>query len=652
MRGMLALAIALVALPAWSASAPDWLHALAAAPVPPHDEKANAVQLLSDTVLTVRPDGHVRRHERVAYRILRPDGQGLGKVILYFDEQTRIRDLNGWSIPAQGKDYVVHERDAADTALPGIQNGELASDLRAKLLLIPAAQPGSVIGYEYEQDERPYFLGDEWDFQDNIPVHEARFTLVLPTGWNYRAGWVRHGAVEPVVSDGQVTWTVHDEPAVPIEDRMPPWRGIAARMVLSISRPGAAAALESWQDLGHWYVELLRDRRAVSAEMRERVASLTQGAGSTLAKIRALAAFVQTDIRYVAIELGIGGHQPHPAAEVLQHHYGDCKDKATLLGALLSEIGVESYYMVVNTQRGVIEADSAPTLHFDHAILAIRLPADVEDPTLLASVVHPRLGRLLYFDPTDEIVPLGSLSGDLQANYALLVTQDGGELVPLPQLKPAANSIQRTAHLKLATDGSIEGEVVERRIGDPAAEERARLRGAQRPSDRIRPYESLLSYAMPNCEILEARTVDETDTGRPLEWHIGIKAQHYAKDAGDLLLVRPRVFGGKSSALLNVREARRQPIEFARPQQDIDTFEIQLPPNVSVDELPPPVNLDYSFAAYHSRTELAGHTLRYTRTIEIKELSLPASRAAQLKTFYDAIATDETQTAVLVVGGR
>ena len=59
--------------------------------------------------------------------------------------------------------------------------------------------------------------------------------------------------------------------------------------------------------------------------------------------MKALARFVQHDIRYVAIELGIGGFQPHPAAEVFAHHYGDCKDKATLLSSMLRQIGIESF---------------------------------------------------------------------------------------------------------------------------------------------------------------------------------------------------------------------------------------------------------------------------------------------------------------------
>jgi hypothetical protein len=59
------------------------------------------------------------------------------------------------------------------------------------------------------------------------------------------------------------------------------------------------------------------------------------------------------------------------------------------------------------------------------------------------------------------------------------------------------------------------------------------------------------------------------------------------------------------------------------------------------------MDADYSFGSYHSKTEAVGDTIRYTRTVEIKELSVPVSKSDDLKKFYRIIATDERNTAVL-----
>lgn len=101
------------------------------------------------------------------------------------------------------------------------------------------------------------------------------------------------------------------------------------------------------------------------------------------------------------------------------------------------------------------------------------------------------------------------------------------------------------------------------------------------------------------------------------------------------------------SALLETKEPRSFPIEFDSPVRDTDAFEITLPEGFEVDDLPPPVDADFGFASYHSKTEAKGNVIGYTRTFEIKDLSVPANKAADLKKFYRIIAGDERNTAVL-----
>ena len=99
--------------------------------------------------------------------------------------------------------------------------------------------------------------------------------------------------------------------------------------------------------------------------------------------------------------------------------------------------------------------------------------------------------------------------------------------------------------------------------------------------------------------------------------------------------------GVKSSGLLETKEARQYPVEFRGPERDADTFEISLPSGYEVNDLPPPADVDFSFGSYHSKTEVKGNELLYTRTYEIKELSVPVSKTEDLKKFYRIIAGDE-----------
>lgn len=654
-----ALAVSLLSLTssAWAGDAPQWMHALVNVPLPEHDEKTDAVLLLAEDNFTVQGNGKMKRIERRVYKILRPDGRAYGTIYANFDAETKINSIHGWCIPAQGKDYEVKDKEAIETALFGVTDGILMSDLKTKVLTIPAADPGNIVGYEMEQEVHPYVMQDVWRFQRiGVPVREAHYSLQLPAGWEYKEVWLNHAEAAPTPSgSSQWQWSLTNIPAVKLENSMPPLSGVAGRMVVSLFPPSGTGTkgFESWNDMARWEDGLDRGRRDASPEIKQKVASLTASAPTALAKMQTLARFVQTDIRYVAIELGIGGLQPHPAAEIFNHHYGDCKDKATLLGSMLHEIGVDSFPISINTTRGGAAPDRPPTEEwFNHEILAIQLPADVKDPSLLAVLEHPKLDRILIFDPTDEWTPFGRLRGELQANYGLLVTGDGGELIKLPQLPAALNGVVRTAKLALSSSGTLSGDFMEQRNGDYGTQQRASLKSVSKDADRIKFLESLISHSLPTFQITKASLLNLNQPDQPFGYQYSLVAQNYAKTAGNLLLVRPRVVGINTSDLLETKEPRRYPVEFDGPWKSSDSIEIAIPAGYEVDDLPPPVNADYGFASYHSKTEVSGNTLKYTRTFEVKDLSVPVNKVEDLKKLYRIIAGDERNTAVLKPAGH
>jgi hypothetical protein len=647
--------VALVGCPyTWaSVSIPPWMQSQLGTPLPQHDPDADAVTLYSDVNVVVTPNGKIRRTQRIVYRILRNQGARRAVVRLDFDAQSHITRMHGWSVPAEGKPYEVSEKDSVESALIGVLHGELMGDLRSKVLRIPAAVPGSTIGYEVEEELQPYALEDDWTFQDTIPVREARYSLELPPGWSYKATWINHPeepATRATATHWQ--WQVQDVQGIKPEFQMPPLAALEGRLAVSLVPPaGTGESFQSWRALGAWYRGLTLDRRVASADIKSKVAELTGSQTTTLAKMQALAGFVQSDIRYVAIELGIGGLQPHSAPNVFAHRYGDCKDKVTLLSTMLKEIGVESHYLIVNTTRGAV-SDSTPVgLRFNHVILAIQLPQDTQDPTLPATLTDAKLGRLLLFDPTDTYTPLGQLAGALQGGYGLLVTPDGGELIQIPVLPPGTSSIQRTAHLQLDENGHLSGEVHEVWAGDPASEERSSLDLTTQETDRIKSIESVLAGSLQTFQLTKAAITNRQISSKPLEWTYSLEVDQYARPTGNLLTVRPRVLGSMSSGLLETREPRRYDIELEGPRRDSDLFEITLPEGYVVDELPPAVNEDYPFAAYHSKTEAVGRALKYTRVFEMKSVTVPVAQAGDLKELYRIINNDERMPAVLKKGG-
>jgi hypothetical protein len=640
----------LLALPVHADNgAPAWMHSAAVAALPQYDDKTNAVILYSDELIAVQSDGKIRRTVRVAIKILRPAGRSLGKHRFAYDPDTKIISLHGWTIPAQGKDYEVKEKDMPDEGYIPFESGELVTDVRTKNLDLPAADPGNVVGYELVQDWRPYIFQDMWGVQRQIPVREAHYALQLPPSWEYKAVWANHLDVVPSTSNGLYSWSLSDVPAVRWEPEMPPWHGVAARMVVTILPPGSSnSGFESWAKMGSWYSELTRGRRDVTPDIHAKVVALTASLNSPLAKMQALAGYLQKDVRYLAMELGIGGYQPHPASFVYSHHFGDCKDKATLLSAMLADVGIDSYYVIINADRGAVDASTPPAVgNFNHAILAIKIPEGIADAALPAFTVHPKFGRLLFFDPTDTLTPFGYLRGDLQSNYGMLVIPDGGELVHLPQLPPAKGGTRRTAKLALDPQGNLTGDFVEIRTGDSATGQRYRQHAVTKSEDRVKPLESLVSDSLGSFVFTKASISNLDDTSQPFGYSYSVVARNYAKTAGNLLLVRPGVVGSYASGILERKEPRQYPIEIDSPAQYSDAFDITLPPGYEVDDLPAPVDIDNKFASYHSKTELRGNMLHYDRVYEVKQLTIAMDQMEDFRKFNRIVAGDERSTAVL-----
>jgi len=134
------------------------------------------------------------------------------------------------------------------------------------------------------------------------------------------------------------------------------------------------------------------------------------------------------------------------------------------------------------------------------------------------------------------------------------------------------------------------------------------------------------------------------DTSQPFGMSYSVVVQRYAKTAGDLLLVRPRLIGIRGSGLLETKEPRQTtPVVFEGPRKDTDHFEIALPAGYTVDDLPPARGCGLRLRKLSQQNGISGNALRYTRTFEIKELTVPMDKMDDLKKFYRIIAGDETQ---------
>lgn len=605
-------------------------------------QHAEAIVLYSEHLLTVGADGKSVMRERSVVKILRPHGRDRFCIANY-DVEQKLNFMYGWVQGADGKQYIAKETDFADFGRQEALN--LQESLRTRAIKPPAADPGAIVACEYELKLRPYVNEEPWEFQESIPLVDGVFELDLPPGWQYYSVWKNFSPVQPVeVQPNHWRWEVHDVPRLNLSDipMRPAWAALAARMSAHYGPTVATEPNQRWQQIGIWYQELSAHRTDPSPEISAKAHALADGEQDFFSKLQRITENIQKNVRYFIVEIGIGGYQPHFASDIYRNQYGDCKDKATLLISMLSAVGIQADYVPVDTERGVVDPN-VPSIAGNHMIAAIEIPDGYNDPRLQA-IVKANGKRYLIFDPTDTITPVGSLRADLQGSYGLLVSAPSSKVIQLPILAPEANLLQRKGSFELSADGALKGKIVEVLKGDNAGY----LRYSYTEDSEKEIHERLehrLRKDFPSLTLTSVAASHVKELDRPLELQFEIAAPSYAQQAGDLLLVRPRVLG--SDAMPFNDKARKYPVDLQEIGKWQDSFDVKIPVGYAVDELPSAVTLDTDFASYHSSVSAKENTLHYEREYVVKQLELAPEDYPKVTHLMGTILEDEQATAVL-----
>ena len=628
--------------------APDWarnaMHIAVPVATIVADREINAVVLLREDTLTVNAAGRGVVYHREVRKILRPQGKEFGTVGIAYDAHSKVEFLHVWTIHPDGQEFSVRNRDIVDYGES--EWGMLYVDDHVKKATAVAVEPDSVVAFEYQQKLQPYLTTEVFDLQENnLPVLQQRILLALPPGAEFTTAWKHHVTVTPnPLSDNSWQWEIAPLPAIRHEPLAPARRAARARMLLSFSIRGARIQSGAWKAVGGWFEQLSAGRDEGTPEIAAKVATLIAGKPDFMSKVLAITGFMQDEIRYVGIEVGVGGWQPHAASAVFAGRYGDCKDKATLLIAMLRDAGVEAHYVLVDSDRGFMIPEFASQFS-DHMITAIAVPAGLQDARLQSVVISKEGKRWLIFDPTQAVLPAGQLENYLQGGYGLLIDGASTQLLPLPVVDAAQSEVKLSGHFQLSADGALSGTLDEEYRGPKALNARYLFGSGDLRLEREAIKESLrdaqISLALQSFEVENV-----SDRNKNLMVHCKVSASAYAKQAGRFLLVRPRVTGS-DVAEVDLDHPRVAPVQFGSVHTQTDDFTIDLPAGYAVDDLPDPTKLDTEFATYTSKTTATGNQIHYVRTYQVRELEVPAHKYKEFADFMQQIANDESNAVFL-----
>jgi tetratricopeptide (TPR) repeat protein len=388
---------------------------------------------------------------------------------------------------------------------------------------------------------------------------------------------------------------------------------------------------KNWSEVGKWYDELQRDRIIPDEKIKAKVAELIRDKTTDLEKIETLYSFVARNFRYVSLSFGQGRFQPHSAAEIFANQYGDCKDKHTLLAAMLAAAGIHAYPVLINAYRK-LDSDVPSPAQFNHVITAI-----------------PTGNELIWMDTTPEVAPFRLLSKNLRKKQALYIPENAeARLETTPSDPPFASSLTIDIDAKADEKGQLTGHGHARLRDDSELDLRIRFRSTPPSQWNDLKYfvgrELGLGYS---TEISEIKPSDPNATEKPFEIDYDFKRKGYGVPSGDSRILEfplPELGLPAPATDKTGKQEETKSTQFDLPAEI--TFRVRLTLAASVKKLPKlprPIALDRDYAEYHSSYRIEGNTIVGERVLHLRKRELAVNNSQDYQAFHKSVRADESQ---------
>jgi transglutaminase-like putative cysteine protease/tetratricopeptide (TPR) repeat protein len=480
-------------------------------------------------------------------------------------------------------------------------------DTRALVVVFPDLEPGDLVEIRYRVDDVGYrnlfadYYGDLHFLQGFSPIRRLDYVLVTPASRTFHFN-------DPGLGEALRRETRRDDegrridhfvresvPALRSEEGMPGMTEVAPYLHVSTYR--------TWEDVGRWYWGLIEDQLTPDADLRETVAELVAGvpADDLREKVRRIHEWVVRNTRYVGLEFGIHGYKPYRVPLVVQRGFGDCKDKASLLYAMLEAAGVDARIVLVRTRRnGAVEDLPASLAVFDHAIAYV-----------------PALDR--YIDGTAEHSGIDELPAQDQGVTVLVVGPDGAELTRTPVTPPEHDQRRRRIEVRLDRDGAAEVEVDETVVGVEAAGYR---RNYQAEGTRKERFERELRRMFPGLVLRRLRMTGLDALDAPIGLDYEARVPQLARRDGATLTVPGAAIDGLTQSLART-PTRAHPLDLGTPSRYEEERTIVPPPGMRPGRIPSGGRAESRFGALSLSFSAEGD-----KVVARTELALRVDRVA------------------------
>ncbi len=491
-------------------------HTFAIAPLAkevPDTTKEDAVYLADVTAVRVQTSGLSSRFHQLAVKVL--NGRGVDAFrqwpITYSPDRQEVRVLKARITKPDGS--IVDSYGDSDQHMNEPWTG-MYYDARARVLSFPALGVGDTLELQWRVEDTALenllsdYFGDVDSVQGGYPKKRYRYVVEMPKErplyWN-KATLPTFVKTSQENDGARVLWRfeAQDIPKITPEPNMPGLSEVAATLHVS--------TYQTWDQVGKYWWGLVKDQLTPNDELIKTVDTVLKGVDrkDTAKVVAAIYGFVVTNTRYVALEFGIHGYKPYRVDRVLARRFGDCKDKASLIVAMLRVAGVDSRLVLLRMRSlGALTSEPASLAAFNHAIAYV-----------------PALD--LFLDGTAEFHGTKDLpSADRVADVLVVEPSGGSRFLVTPEAKPEDNVSTLDMTVTLGPDGSAElkGETVV--SGQGAPEYR---RSYQSAGSRKATFEQQWAQSFPGLSVAKLDVSDTTKLEEPMKLSFQMRAPRYAE---------------------------------------------------------------------------------------------------------------------------
>ncbi|MCK4545824.1 MAG: DUF3857 domain-containing protein [Candidatus Eisenbacteria sp.] len=610
----------------------DFVDIARSAPTAEDFSEADGLILLLDRDVQIHEDERETMILRRAVKILTNQGRReFSDYRFLYDADAQKVDVRTALTVRKNLRTIDVEKDAMnDINPPELEGASVYSNVLERVFSYPASLKGSVLGLDLERETTSSEggpLGGSVVFQFLQPVVDGAFSLTVP-GETKVAYEALGGVPEPQVarSSGRTTysWRMTDVPRVVPESNMPPMDAVTARLVF--------ATTDDWGRVAGRFADGFFSKVIPGGDLGSAVDEWVMGLATEEEKIREIFLHVVNDVRSVELDLGIGGYEPNPAAEVYHNRYGDCRDKAVLLVAALAWVGIEGFPVLYDHRRMDL-VESVPTLkQFNDLMVAVDRPSGC-----------------LFLDPGAEHCLFGFYPRG-GGNRALLVRPGGFEMVTIPEARHDRNFSEKALHVVVDADGSAIGKA-ECSLGGHFDHRARRYLAEKTRREREMEFSKAANRLSEGAILGDLFVSDMADLTTAASVSMSFSAESFGLVQGEMMILRLPAFPLQFANLPAYPGLKQRTYDFVMESgfREVYRTELEIPEGYDPVYVPPAYSVENALGWWSvtSAVDEEHRLITIERNIAVKNARIPVEAYPEFKAAFDAVTSPKNSLVLL-----